>query len=66
MKLGIPLLTPVFLYKLGLKGVCISRTCFPDVMFIRMYVLLYSKEGDPLKVFSGILWLKITHQRKRE
>ena len=30
-KIGIPLQTPVFLYKSGVYGVYISRTCFPDV-----------------------------------
>ena len=30
-KIGIPLCTPVLLYKGGLKGLYISRTFFPDV-----------------------------------
>ena len=31
-KIGIPLQTPVLLYKSGVfKGVFIARTCFPDV-----------------------------------
>ena len=30
-KLGVPLQTPAFLYKLGFKGVYISLTCFLDV-----------------------------------
>ena len=29
-KLGIHLQTPVLLYKSGVKGVFIARTCFPD------------------------------------
>ena len=32
-KIGGPLQTPVFLYKVGFKEVYISRTCFPDVMY---------------------------------
>ena len=33
-KIGIPLRTPVLLYKIGgFKGVFILRTCFPDVHF---------------------------------
>ena len=31
-KIGIPLHTPVLLYKMGFKGVFIARTCFPDEM----------------------------------
>ena len=38
-KKGIPLPTPVFLYKMGLEGVFNARTCFPDVLFI-------AKQGD--------------------
>ena len=30
-KIGIPLQTPVFLYKMGYKGIYITRTCSPDV-----------------------------------
>ena len=29
-KIGKPLHTSVFLYKVGFKGVNITRTCFPD------------------------------------
>ena len=29
-KIGIPLHTPVLLYKSGIQGVHITRTCFPD------------------------------------
>ena len=29
-KIGIPLHTPVLLYKSGVQGVFIARTCFPD------------------------------------
>ena len=29
-KIGIPLHTPVLIYKSGVEGVHISRTCFPD------------------------------------
>ena len=32
-KIGIPLQTPVLLYKSGVKGVYIARTCFPDGEF---------------------------------
>ena len=33
-KKSIPVQTPVFfLCKMGFKGVCISRICFPDVLF---------------------------------
>ena len=31
-KIGIPLYTPVFLYKSGFQGVYISRTCFHVVL----------------------------------
>ena len=31
-KIGIPLYTPVFIIKLGYKGVYITQTCFPDGM----------------------------------
>ena len=33
-KIGIPLQTPVFLYKIGVEGVYLSCTCFPDGAFI--------------------------------
>ena len=29
-KIGIPLCTQVLPYKIGVQGVCISRTCYPD------------------------------------
>ena len=29
-KIGIPLHTPVLLYKIGYKGVYVAWTCFPD------------------------------------
>ena len=32
-KIGIPLYTPVLLYKVGFKGVFIARTCYPDEIF---------------------------------
>ena len=31
-KIGMPLHTPVLPYRIGYKGVFISRTCFPDVI----------------------------------
>ena len=30
-KIGIPLQTPIYYIKVGIKGVYISWTCFPDV-----------------------------------
>ena len=29
-KIGLPLYTPIVLYKMGFKGVFIARTCYPD------------------------------------
>ena len=34
-KIGIPLHTPVFLYKVGFKGAFIARTCFPDISYLK-------------------------------
>ena len=34
IKLGIPLHTPVLLYKSGVKGVYITRTCFHHVQVV--------------------------------
>ena len=31
-KIGIPMHTPLLLYKMGFKGVYIIRTCYPDDM----------------------------------
>ena len=37
-KIGVPLYTPVFLYKSGLKGVYVARTCFPgDILRITIF-----------------------------
>ena len=35
-KIGIPLHTPVLLYKSGFEGVYISRTCFPDGLTLKL------------------------------
>ena len=32
IKIGTPLYTPVLIYRTGVSGVYISRTCFPDVL----------------------------------
>ena len=37
-KVGIPLYTPVFFIKVGFRGVFITRTCFPDGLFIKSRV----------------------------
>ena len=39
LKTGIPLHTPVVLYKSGYEGVYISQTCYPDVLLISIPVL---------------------------
>ena len=46
-KIGIPLQTPVFLYKSGFKGVFDTRTCFPDVKrrLLSREILLNHKIG---------------------
>ena len=51
-KIGKPLHTPVFLLtplKVGFKGVSISRTCFPDDVFVgvftRSQMSIYSTNG---------------------
>ena len=41
-KLGIPLQTPVFLYKSGVCGVYISRTDFPNVIAAHPRKISYS------------------------
>ena len=40
-KIGMYLHTPVFLYKSGVQGVYITRTCFPDVKVKAFMHLLF-------------------------
>ena len=52
-KIGIPLQTPVLLYKMGFKGVYITRTCFRDARtgvssVFGQYENLYLKENSSL------------------
>ena len=51
-KMGITLHTPVLLYKSGVEGVKISRTCYPDAFFCLALVSLVPpmQKGSHLKL----------------
>ena len=40
-KIGIPGIPQFFYIKVGLKGVYISRTCFPDGNYLKVHVLYF-------------------------
>ena len=52
-KIGIPLHTPVLLYKVGFKGVFIARTCFHDVL--TLFLFLISKLPYPSSLLTYLI-----------
>ena len=46
-KIGIPLLTPVLLYKMGYKGVYITRTFYPAVLSLASLLWDIGKQYSP-------------------
>ena len=54
-KIGIPLHTPVLLYKYGIQGVFISRTCFPDDLHLAWYIFFFFLQIFPHKSLASLL-----------